>query len=372
MRLKEDSRRKYEEIPVPVWKRSPLPDGTFDGRIERAVTAVSPVPARVTVEPLDAALADPARSELAELLERAGTHRKSIGDKFENYVSAWSDDGLLIVSKATGRPVPRVTVTHRLDGDAASYLTRHLIVAEPGAQLEVVLDAAGPSGASVRHFDRTVVVARRGATVRLFKVQRLSEGSGSFESNLSVVEDGGTVEVVDVQVGSGYKAVSHESELVGREARSELRSAYYAEKDGRFDLSCTMTHGAPKTESNIVARGALADRATKVFRGNLFFENGARESVGREKETVTMLSRAARSDSFPALMCAEDDVVGEHAASVGQIDPERMFYLMSRGLSETEARRMLVKAAFEEIISGVGDEALAAAVMEELDRRMGA
>ena len=92
--------------------------------------------------------------------------------------------------------------------------------------------------------------------------------------------------------------------------------------------------------------------------------------MGREKEVVTLLDEKVKSDSIPALMCSEDDVIGEHAASVGQLDQDKIFYLMSRGLTLEAAKKLVIKASFEEVLSTISDETLKADIETSLDRRL--
>lgn len=370
MNIKDHYVNQFNALATPKWKRAPLPEDLFNMPVASADVAIEGEHPKVNILPLGAIEEEPNLKAYLDYLNEKGSHQKSIGEKFSYYISGHSRNAYFIQTKATGYDVPVIKLSYLLN-QASSYAIEHLIVAEAGAKLELILDIHSDSESKARYFGKTVIVAKAGSEVKLVKVQRLSSVSETFDLNLSIVDEGGTVQVVDLQVGSGYKAISNESELNGRHAKSEVKAAYYGEKEENLDLSYTMTHGAKQTESVILAKGALADKASKVFRGNLFFKTGASESVGKEQEFVTLLSPSVKSDSFPALMCSEDDVIGEHAASIGQVDLEKLFYLMSRGLSEVEAKRLMVKASFEEILSEISDQSLYLAVSEALDRRIG-
>lgn len=366
----EKQQEKFVGLPVPNWKRSPLPINIFEKTIGKAHIAMEGEHTKLHVGPIKDLFTNDQYSTYAKFWTAKGSKAKSLGEKFESYISGFSPDGLFILSKAKSFEAPRLKLSYFFNEIDVNYLLEQLIVAEEGSKLEVILDLSSAENMPLNYFGQTKIVAKSGAFVKVTKIQRLSNKANAFDLNLSIVEEGGRVEVVDVQIGADYKAVSYESELMGNHSQSEMKSVYYGEGSQKLDLSYTMAHGGKQSESSILAKGVLADESQKVFRGNLFFHTGSSESIGREQEFLTLLSPRVTSDSFPALMCSEDDVIGEHAASIGQIDLEKMFYLMSRGLSEMEAKRLLIKASFEEIVRTVGDEALEGLIMAEVDRRL--
>lgn len=366
MSVREGFQDKFKELPVPKWKRAPFSEGLFEKVIgEVTVSAKSNSP-QVSITSLE----DVSEKYYTQLRDLKGANGKSIGEKFDHYISGFGKVGLLVLSNHKQADMPVVKIDYKMEDSNANYPIEQLIVAEEGAKLSVIIDLHAPKAEALQYFGKTKIVTKAGAHVKVVKIQRFESDAHIFDLNVSHVEEGAKLEVIDLQIGGNYKAVSHESNLEGRRAYSEMKSAYYGEGKERLDLSYTMSHQAKQTESVILAKGALAEQAQKVFRGNLFFKTGASESVGKEQEFVTMLSKEAQTDSFPALMCSEDDVIGEHAASIGQVDEEKLFYLMSRGLSEIEAKRLLVKASFDEVIGQIEDDALETILYEEIERRI--
>ena len=358
----------FEKLDTPNWQRAPLPNGIFEQNIGKAHLKVSGEHPKIIFKDLHAILDEPMYAEYQQDWLVKGSHRKSLGEKFETYVSGFSQNAHLIVSKSRNQ-MPTLALNYYLNQPNQNYLLEHLIIAESGTKLGLIIDLSSSDAEGMNYFGHTKIVAKAGAQVKLVKIQRLHTETHVFDMGVSVVDEGGTVEVVELQLGGKYKAVSYESELLGRNSHSELKSAYYGEGTQNLDLSYTMTHFGKQSSSDILVKGAMTEASQKVFRGNLFFETGAAESRGSEREYVTLFSEQTKSDSFPALMCSEDDVVGEHAASIGQIDMDALFYIMSRGLSEQDAKRLLLKASFEEITRNIGDPELEALVMEEVDRR---
>ena len=117
-------------------------------------------------------------------------------------------------------------------------------------------------------------------------------------------------------------------------------------------------------------KGVLLDNSKKEYKGTIDFKKGSKDSEGNENESVILLSEDAKNVSIPILLCNEDDVRGSHAASAGRIDDKKMFYLKSRGFSEIEAKKIIIKASFSKIIEKIGDVKLQNRIFEEIDRRI--
>ena len=124
------------------------------------------------------------------------------------------------------------------------------------------------------------------------------------------------------------------------------------------------------TDANMQVRGVLLDRSIKTFRGTLDFVQGARGSVGKEDEEVTILSPHARNRSVPLMLSHEGDVDGHHAVSIGRMDEDKLFYLMSRGLDERAARQLIVEASFAPVLARIENEELRAEIGSYLERRL--
>jgi Fe-S cluster assembly scaffold protein SufB len=352
----------------PVWKRLVLPENLFPSISRTAVETLSLEGDGVEILPYD-------KVEKIDFDDTAFT--KHLGDAFKTYIDAESNHGYIIKSKSRGLSAPSVKITYKLNAD---MVDNYLIIAEEGAKLDVYIDYGSDESTidsplefpleSRQHYGTTRIIAKRGSTVRVIKVQRLGVADNHFDQNFSVVEEGANLALVDIQFGAGNKAIAYESHLKGRHSNTSIESLYFGDTGEQLDLSFTMKHFGAKSESTILSKGALSGNSKKVFRGNLFFEKGSIQSVGKEKEVVILLDEHVKSDSIPALLCSEDDVVGEHAASIGQLDTDKIFYLMSRGLSLEAAKRLVIKASFEEVLMRLNDETLKSSIEEALDRRL--
>jgi len=172
-----------------------------------------------------------------------------------------------------------------------------------------------------------------------------------------------------VEFGSKRAVTNYISNLKDG-GKSAIYSIYIGNRDRELDLSYYMNHIGRRSISNIEVKGALKDRAKKVFKGTIDFKLGSSKSEGREGESVIIFDKTVKSKAVPLLLCTEDDVKGEHAASSGKIDEDKLFYIMSRGFSKEEAMKLIVEASFNPVIDRIPLEDLRDIVRDELARKL--
>lgn len=157
--------------------------------------------------------------------------------------------------------------------------------------------------------------------------------------------------------------------LNGENAKSNLRSIYLGEGNEVIDLNYLNEVFGKNCIANIEVVGALKDKASKNFKGTVNLIKGCKKSCGIESEFCTLLSHDAKSKALPMLLCTEEDVDGKHSTATGQIDDKQMFYLMSRGLSQKEAQKLIVLTKFNTIINCLFDDNLKNIIFEIIDRK---
>jgi Fe-S cluster assembly scaffold protein SufB len=285
---------------------------------------------------------------------------RSLGPNFEAYVQTHANTGLDIHFKDN---TDEMLWLNFKDED---IIENNSIVIEPYKKATVVLSYEG----EMVHHGSTKVLVKEGAELTLIKFQSNSLESQYVDQTLIEVEDRGLIKVIDIQIGSKNMIVNYDTNLKGYQSKCDYKSIYMAADERGLDLSFTANHMGKKSESDILGKGVLSGQARKVFRGTLNFVDGSAQSVGKEEEIVLLLSEKVKADSIPALMCQEDDVIGEHGASIGQLDEEQLFYLMSRGLPESEAKLLVIASGFREILEGITDEKLRLKSLDAIDRRI--
>ena len=154
--------------------------------------------------------------------------------------------------------------------------------------------------------------------------------------------------------------------LAGRESSFAANVCYRLDGTEKYDLNCEAIHTGKRTESVISASGVLADKASKLMRGTIDFRTGCSGSVGNETEDVLLLSEEVRNQSVPVILCSEEDVVGNHGASIGRPDEDMLFYMETRGVDEETACEMLARAKIDSVIGKIPDKSVQEKIREKI------
>lgn len=217
--------------------------------------------------------------------------------------------------------------------------------------------------------DEQIIDVPAGETKKLSAVN-LSDADIARRIKISVGE-GARVEFISADLGRGDYSVDVEIDLLGDDSAADFEAVYFGDGKRRLDFNYVIRQHGKRTSATMNVRGALTDKSDKIFRGTLDFQRGAKGSTGRELEEVIILSEGTRNRSVPLMLAAEDEVDGHHAVSVGRLDEEKIFYLMSRGLDKLEAQRLIVEAAFNPVIEKIDDDNLRGQLLESLQWRLG-
>ena len=259
----------------------------------------------------------------------------------------------------------------------AAGQTVRLDIAGDGNYSEKRVDIHAPEGQTVTVFEtlrsadkllvRTELHVEKDARVRLVQIQNTAQ-----DSLLQLETDGrcaenGQVELIQILLGRGDVYSDGRFALNGTGAGFQAGIGYLGQKQQTVDLNLVVDHWGQKTTSEINAAGALKDDARKIFRGTIDFKKGSAGSVGNEQETVLMLGDGVVNKTVPLILCAEENVVGNHGATIGELDEDTLFYFESRGISAAEAENIMARAAIERLARTLQNETAQAAVLTELE-----
>jgi Fe-S cluster assembly protein SufD len=209
-----------------------------------------------------------------------------------------------------------------------------------------------------------------GAKLGLVSVQRLSRQGWHFSRQHALLERDSELDWVCAGLGSKKSKTWISNDLAGAGATSHVTGVYFADDSQHLDFDTYQEHAAPHTNSDFLFRGAARDEATTVWRGMIRVEPDAQGTDAYQENRNLLLSRQAHANSIPGLEILANDVRCSHGATVGQVDREQLFYLMSRGLSASEAERLIVHGFFGEALDRIESAPLREALAKALEARI--
>lgn len=256
-----------------------------------------------------------------------------------------------------------VVLEFLLDRNAPVLLDYITVKAEPRSKADILVKYRSADGGCF-HCGFAVLYAEAGADVRLIKTQMLGNADTQIDMTAAFVGNNANADVMLCELGGGQVVGGCNIALHGEESHACMDGLYLGSGSRRQDFNYRLELAAPKSEGEILVKGALTGSAKKVLKSTLDFVSGAAGSVGRERETVLTLSDKALNLSTPLLLCGEENVEGEHATSTGKPDSQKLYYLMSRGFSEREAKRLLVEASFTPVLDKIPSEELRGDILQ--------
>ncbi len=272
--------------------------------------------------------------------------------KFEALNAAlWTDGIFLLVPRGVRLELP-VRVTRWISQPGVAFFSRTLIMAEPGSQVSFIDEILSDDLKAQSLVSRSVeVVARDGAQVQYVALQRLGKGAFYQASQRTLAQRDSTLDTLNLSLGATTTRVDLNADLLGPGANSDMLGLYFGDGDQHFDHNTSQDHVAPDTSSDLLYKGALDGSSRSVFRGVIRVHPGAQKTDAYQTNRNLILSDHARADSLPNLEIQADDVKCSHGATVGQLDAESRFYLMSRGLTREQAERLVVLGFLGEVLS---------------------
>lgn len=291
---------------------------------------------------------------VGELLERylATQSLPPETGKFQALNAAmWTDGIVLYVPRDVQLTLP-IRATRWASQSGAAYFTRALIVAERHSQVSFVDEILSDDfEQQTLHSTAVELIAKDGAQVQYVSVQRMGKGAFYLSQQRTLANRDSTLDTLNVNLGASVARVDLNAQLLGPGANSDMLGLYFGDADQHFDHATSQDHIAPNTTSDLLYKGALDDSARAVFRGIIKVHPGAQRTDAYQTNRNLLLSSESQATSQPNLEIEADDVKCSHGATVGHLDDEALFYLMSRGLPRERAERLVVMGFLGEVMS---------------------
>lgn len=369
---------RYESLPTPSktdeeWRRTDV--SRFDpaqfARFEKALSETTPdrpLPKGVILEPLAVA----AREHRDLIAPRLFSLVQAGRDRFTARHAALFTGGVFLYVPDGVTVEEPITVQHFSHESGTTVLPHTLIVAGRGARLnyldEYIADDDGETG---YRSGSTEIFAGEGAQVGYVAVQKWGRNVWHFADQRAELQKDSSLRLFNVTLGGRFSKTRVEASLAGEGADAELKAIYFASGEQFFDFHTLQDHRVGNTRSDLLFKGALSGVARTVYAGLIRIEKHAARSDAYQANRNLVLSDKAKATSIPMLEIDNNDVRCTHGATVGPVDPEHLFYLRSRGISEATAKRMLIQGFFGDVLDRIPFEHARKLVEAELESRIG-
>jgi Fe-S cluster assembly protein SufD len=295
------------------------------------------------------------------LRDHADLLRQSLGSlvphgegKFAALAASTATDGaVVIVPPGVQLEAPLHSVLWA-PGASALFASRMLVVVGEDAALTYVHESASPDepGAAA-HVGTVEILVGRGARLTFVELQNWGSHVWNFTHERARLERDAIFDWIFGAVGSRLTKNFSTLDLVGPGAQGRMSGFYFADGLQHLDHDTQQNHLAEHTTRDLLYKGALLGKSRSVWQGMIYVAPGAQKTDGYQANRNLVLSKGARADSIPGLEILADDVRCTHGATVGQLEEEPIFYLMSRGLPRREAQRLVVDGFFDPIMQRI-------------------
>ncbi len=274
-----------------------------------------------------------------------------VGDnKFASLnTSVWSGGSFIYVPPGVHVDIP-LQAYFRINTENMGQFERTLIIVDEGAYVHYVEGCTAPIYSSDSLHSAVVeIIVKKGGRCRYTTIQNWSNNVYNLVTKRATCEAGATMEWVDGNIGSKVTMKYPAVYLMGEHAKGETLSIAFAGEGQHQDAGAKMVHAAPHTSSSILSKSVARGGGRTSYRGLVQVNEGASGSKSNVLCDALLVDQISRSDTYPYVDIREDDVSMGHEASVSKVSEDQLFYLMSRGLEETEAMAMIVRGFVEPI-----------------------
>lgn len=266
------------------------------------------------------------------------------------HAAVWSGGTFIYVPKNVKVDIP-LQAYFRMNAKKGGQFEHTLIIADEGSEVHYIEGCSAPQyQESSLHAGCVEIHVLKGAKVRYSSIENWSKNTFNLNTKRAVVHENATMEWVNGNLGSKVTMLYPCSVLIGENSKTDYLGIAYAGEGQYQDTGCKVYHLAPNTSSTILSKGISMDGGKSVYRGLVDIKSGAKNSKSSVACDGLMLDNESMSGTVPSMNVHEDDVKVAHEAAIGKVGEEDLFYLMSRGLSEEDATKMIVAGFIEPVI----------------------
>lgn len=292
--------------------------------------------------------------------------------KFSALAAAFARDGVVIhVPQGVEADIPLHSIFWA-PGTGVAVFSRVLLIVEDGASVTYMHESASPSKleGEMIHAGIVELFVGQGANLKFIEIQNWGKHVWNFTHERAHIGRDGNLDWVFGAVGSHLTKNFSDLTLAGEGAQGRMSGFFFTDGEQHLDHDTQQNHLAPNTTSDLLFKGALLGKSRSVWQGMIYIAPGAQKTDGYQANRNLLLSENARADSIPGLEILADDVRCTHGSTVGQLEAEPVYYLMSRGLPRDQAERLVVDGFFSPIMERVPFDAVRARFERMIDNKM--
>lgn len=266
------------------------------------------------------------------------------------HAAVWSGGTFIYVPKGVKVELP-LQAYFRMNANKAGQFEHTLIIADEGSEVHYIEGCSAPVyKENSLHAGCVEIHVLKNAKVRYSSIENWSKNTYNLNTKRAIVHEDAVMEWVNGNTGSKVTMLYPCSVLLGKNSSTDYIGIAYANSGQIQDTGCKTYHFAENTNSNIVSKSISMNGGETSYRGLVKIKKGAKNSTASVVCDGLMLDNKSKATTFPAMEVEENDVKVAHEAAVGKIGEEQLFYLMSRGLSEIEATKIIVSGFIEPLI----------------------
>lgn len=280
-----------------------------------------------------------------------------------HYIAA-SDATVVIIPKNTIIENPIIIDSAATTSASAESI---IVITEEGSKATIIENATSDA-----HYKSQVIqiYLQPRANITYCTLHQENTGTHTFATKRAEVLKEASVKWFDFVIGKGFTQVQLRSYLRESGAEAQQYQAIVGREAQQGDIDSTAFHEHSDTKSMMLAKGILSDKSRAMHRGTIRVEKDSINCQGDQRSDLLLLGDEARCNAIPILEVGNDDVSCSHGTTVGQIDEEQLFYLLSRGLNEEEARKLLVLGFVEPILQKIENEKVREEIKEIIQERL--
>ena len=288
------------------------------------------------------------------------------GKELETQIFESANQNIKIIPESSGM----LCLEFNLNEDNSVLVENIEIETNPNSNQTVVIKYISDDKFNCYHNGIIRVNTKPNSKTKIIIVNMVNNNSNNFLSIENELSENSKLDYCIVDFGGSSSITNWYSNVKGENSEANINTIYLGTENQIFDINYISELYGKNTKTNIEVQGALKGEAKKNFKGTINFKKGCKKAKGDENEFCMLLSKKARSKALPMLLCTEEDVEGNHSTATGKIEEQKLFYLMSRGISYQDSTKLIVKAKFNSVLETIENEKLKEEILKEIDKRL--